>query len=168
MFLISEFAEARAVVEVLQVLKARGFEADQIDIFSTEPVELPPGLLDRPSRMSLVAVAGAATLCVVAIAFVAYTQHSFRLITGGMPIFSFWSTGVVFYELTMLGAIAATFLWFLWEGGLLQKNHTAPLPVPDSGRIYLRLECEKEQVGLAGECLYKAGAASVKRAEPQA
>ena len=167
MFLISEFGEAREVVEAIQVLKARGFDTAEIDIFSTEPVELPPGLLDRPSRMSLIAVAGAATLCLLAIAFVAYTQYNFRLITGGMPIFSFWATGVVFYEFTMLGAIAATFLWFLWEAGLLQKNHTAPLPAPDSGRIYLRLECDKEQVGLAGECLYKAGAASVKRAEPR-
>ena len=165
MFLISEFGEARAVVEAIQVLKARGFDTAEIDIFSTEPVDLPPGLLDRPSRMSLIAVAGAVTLCLLAIAFVAYTQYNFRLITGGMPIFSFWATGVVFYEFTLLGAIAATFLWFLWESGLLQKDHSAPLPAPDSGRIYLRLECDKEQVGLAGECLYKAGAASVKRAE---
>ncbi len=39
-----------------------------------------------------------------------------------MPIFSFWGTGVITYETTMLGAVLATFGWFLWESGLIRKR----------------------------------------------
>ena len=136
-------------------------------MFSSEPVELPPGVLDRESHMSLLAVAGAATLCLLAALFVYFTQHQFPLITGGMPIFSFWATGVIFYEFTMLGAISATFLFFLWESGLLRQapRKTGPVPDVDSGRIFLRVRCRPEQAAMAGECLYQAGAASVKKAE---
>ena len=63
--------------------------------------------------MSLAAVTGAITSCLLAIGFVYFTQHNYPLITGGMPLFSFWATGVVFYEMTMFGAIVTTFFWFL-------------------------------------------------------
>ena len=163
-YVIGEFREAKSVASAIEALKLKGLQTEALDVFSAEPVELPPGLLDRPSRMSLVAVGGAATLCLLAMAFVRYTQYDFPLITGGMPLFSFWATGVIFYEFTLLGAIASTFLMFLWESSLLRRG-APPIPVPDPGSICLRVHCEPDQVATAGECLYQAGAASVKRAE---
>ena len=79
--------------------------------------------------MSLGAVSGAVLLGLLTIGFVSYTQHNYPLVTGGMPIFSFWATGAVFYELTMLGAILTTFVWFLWESGVLRRQaklHLSP------------------------------------------
>ena len=52
MFLTAEFTDADSVVRAITALRAHGFTADQIDVFSTEPVELPHGVLDRPSHMS--------------------------------------------------------------------------------------------------------------------
>jgi IMP dehydrogenase/GMP reductase len=78
-----------------------------MDVFSEEPVEFRRGILDRPSHMSLVAVLGAIATGGLATAGVYAAQHNYRLITGGMPVFSFWGTGVITYETTMLGSVLA-------------------------------------------------------------
>ena len=162
MFLTGEFQDAESVAVAIEALKAKGIETSALDVFSTEPVEFAPGVLDRESRMSAGAVAGAVTLCLLSMGFVIYTQHDLRLVTGGMPLVSFWATGVIFYEMTMLGAIGATFVMLLWESGLLRRDKTAPVPAAEPGVIALRVQCEDEQVAAAGECLYRAGATRVE------
>ena len=150
MLLTGEFADREATATAVRALRAKGFDPEAIDLYSCEPLELEPGLLDRPSRMSLAAVGGGVTVCLLAVAFVSYTQTSYPLITGGMPIFSLWATGVIFYEMTMLGAIAATFLMFLWESGLLGRRAFPAPEALDAGRIYLRVRCELDQLAVAG------------------
>jgi hypothetical protein len=132
-------------------------------VFSTEPVELPAGVLERPSRMSLFAVLGAATLFLLATSFVWFTQHHYPLVTGGMPVFSFWATGVISYEMTMLGAIAATFLAMLWESGLLHRGDRTPAPAVEPGAVYLRVRCAPERMPETGEILYQTGALRVEK-----
>ncbi|HSU57909.1 MAG TPA: quinol:electron acceptor oxidoreductase subunit ActD, partial [Bryobacteraceae bacterium] len=118
MYLKGDFQERGSVIEALRALQADGFRAADLDVFSAEPLELPHGVLDRRSHMSLTVVTGAVTLCLLTIGFVYFTQYNYPLTTGGMPIFSFWATGVIFYELTMLGGIVTTLACFLWESGM--------------------------------------------------
>jgi Protein of unknown function (DUF3341) len=113
--------------------------------------------------MSLGVVAGAITFCLLAIGFVYFTQYNYPLITGGMPLFSFWATGVIFYEMTMLGAILTTFIWFLAESGLLRRNRKAPVPAVEPGMICVRLRCQPDQVDAAGGYLERAGATNVRK-----
>lgn len=169
MYLMSEFSEQTTLATAVVALKARGIAPEDMDIFSTEPVDLEHGVLDRPSRMSRYAILGGATLGLASVGFVYYAQHNYALITGGMPYFSLWATGVVHYEMTALGAVAATFLAFLWESGLLTRNKKAPAPSLEggSGHIYLRLRCEPGQVAAAAEYLYRAGAANVQKLEEE-
>lgn len=162
MVLIADFCDPQSVASAIRALKARGYVADEIDVFSTAPVELAEALLERPSRMSLVAVISAVVFCLSAIAFVHYTQHDYPIVTGSMPIFSWWSTGVIFYEFTMFGSISATFVMFLIESGLLKSRRSVPAPLLDEGRISLRLFCEAGDAVPAAECLYEAGAAKVE------
>jgi hypothetical protein len=159
MFLTAEFADAQSVARAIASLRAQDLTADQIDVFSTEPVELPDGLLDRPSHMSLTAVASAASFCLLAILFVRYAQYDYPVVTGGMPIFSWWSNGVIFYEFTMFGSITATFVMFLVESGLLKRR--APAPVLVAGRILLRVSCEENRSAVATESLQQAGATGI-------
>ena len=114
--------------------------------------------------MSLVAVLGAITLGSLATLFVRYAQHDYSLITGGMPIFSFWATGVITYEMTMLGSVLATFTWFLWESGLIRKrDKRAPVPRVEPGSICLRVRCGAERVERASEIMGGAGAIHIER-----
>lgn len=163
MFFAGNFLGRDAAVRALIDLKARGFTPDNIALFSDEPIEVPRGVLDRNSHMSLAAVIGAITSFVLVVGFVYYTQHDYPIVTGGMPIFSFWATGVVFYELTMLGAIVTTFFWFLRESGLLSGvRRRAPAPRVEPGVICLRVECKPDQADAIRHSLRAAGAEDVR------
>ncbi len=48
----------------------------------------------------------------------AYTQTAYPLVTGGMPIVTSWTNGIVVYEMTMLGAILTTLVTLLITAGL--------------------------------------------------
>lgn len=164
MHLIGEFREKDAVQRAIESLRASGIGPEDLDLFSEEPVELPRRVLNRPSRMSLVAVTGAILMGTLATTFVYWAQHNYKLITGGMPVFSFWATGVITYEMTMFGAIVSTFAWFLWESGLIRKrDRTAPVPEVAPESICLRVRCAKEQAGPASETMRRAGAIAVER-----
>ncbi|HEX4773709.1 MAG TPA: quinol:electron acceptor oxidoreductase subunit ActD [Bryobacteraceae bacterium] len=156
------FGDARErVLRALQELRERGFAARDVDVFSNEPLEIPRDVLERRSHMSFAAVTGAVLFCVLIIGFVSFTQYSYPLITGGMPLFSFWATGVVFYEITMLGAILTTFCWFLKEAGLLRRGRP-PAPDVEPGMICIRVRCRIEQSVAAQKSLEAAGATNIQ------
>lgn len=161
MILTGDFHQKEAAVRALEGLKAHGFGLDDLDLFSDEPLELPRGVLERPTRMSLAVVTGAITFCLLTVGFVYFTQYNYPLITGGMPLFSFWATGVIFYELTMLGAILTAFVWFLRESGLLRRGRKRPTPVIEPGMIYLRVHCGPNQRDEVTGLLNRAGANNV-------
>jgi hypothetical protein len=147
-------------------LRASGIAATDLDVFSEEPVEFPQGVLDRPSRMSAVSVLGAIMFGILATAFIRWMQYNYSLHTGGMPIFSFWATGVITFEMTMLGAIVSTFGWFLWESGLIRRPKLkAPVPDVDPGAVCLRVRCHGAEAALAAENMRKAGAVDVQEHE---
>lgn len=163
-FLTGDFREKERAADAIRQLRAAGIEPESLDLFSAEPVELARGVLDRPSRMSLVTVSAAVAFGLLATVFIRYTQHDYKLVTGGMPLFSFWATGVITYEMTMLGAIVATFAWFLRESGLIRRRgKDAPVPHVEPGVICLRVRCRDEQVVAAVDALRRHGAVQIER-----
>jgi hypothetical protein len=165
MLLTAEFGDVPSTAAAIRAFKARGYDARAIEMFSTEPVELPDGLLGQPSHMPLAAVTSALCFCGLAILFVYYTQHNYPLVTGGMPIFSWWATGVIFYEFTMFGAIFATFVMFLRESGLPRRLAKVPAQPLVEGRIYLRISCDPLSAPEITYCLSQAGALHITELE---
>ena len=161
MFLTGDFHQKEAALRALREMEGKGFGLDDLDVFSDEALEFPSGVLERPTRMSFAVVTGAITFCLLTVGFVYFTQYNYPLITGGMPLFSFWATGVVFYELTMLGAILTTFVWFLRESGLLRRGRKGPVPAIEPGLIYLRVRCSSNQTDEVTGILKRAGADNV-------
>jgi hypothetical protein len=163
-YLIGEFREKESVKAAIERLRAGGVTTDDLDVFSEEPVELPKRVLDRPSHMSLASVLGAITAGGLATAFIYWAQHNYKLVTGGMPIFSFWATGVITYEITMLGAIVTTFAVFLWESGLIRKrDKSAPVPEVAPESICLRVRVPAENAPRVTETMRRAGAIDIQR-----
>jgi hypothetical protein len=165
MYLAADFEEKESTIRALKNLKSKGFGPDDLDLYSDEPVELPRGVLDRPSRMSFIVVSGALTFLLLTISFVYFTQHNYPVVTGGMPLFSPWATGVVFYELTMLGAIVTTVIMFLKEGGLLRWKRPQAVPVIEPDVICLRVQCRSEQAANVREWLTAEGGRNVRTIE---
>lgn len=162
MFLAADFINSEAAAQAIVSLKTDGFKSDALAVFSDEPIEFHRNVLHRSSRMSLAAVTGAISFGLLAIGFVHFTQYDYPLVTGGMPIFSFWSTGVVFYELTMLGAIVTTFVWFLAESGLLSRGRSQPVPRIVPGIVCLRIVCATSQAEKVRSSLLSAGAENIR------
>ncbi len=163
-YLLSEFRDQSSLTTAIHSLRAAGVSPADLDIFSEEPIEFARGVLDRPSHMSLVSVLGAIALGTGATAFVWWSQNNYAVITGGMPVYSFWGTGVITYEMTMLGAVLATFGYFLWESGLIRKrDKTAPVPTVQPECICLRVRSASDDVTRPTELLREAGATSVEK-----
>src|SRR6185437_9948289 len=163
-YLLSEFRDKRSVAAAIDSLRKAGVADSDLDIFSEEPVEFTRGVLDRPSHMSLVSVLGAIALGGGGTTFIWWAQNNYAVVTGGMPVYSWWGTGVITYELTMLGAVLATFAWFLWESGLIRKrDKSAPVPVVSPECICLRVRSSGEDVTKPTALLKAAGATSIEK-----
>jgi Protein of unknown function (DUF3341) len=169
MYLSGDFYDRETTEQAILDLKANGLATEDLALFSHEPVELAPGVLERPSHMSFVVVTATVVFALLVVGFVYFTQYDYPLATGGMPLFSFWATGVVFYEMTMFGAIAATFCWFLIESGLVRRirgssRRWSP-PVLEAGTICLQIACRAEQVEAAARTLQADGAQNIRTSE---
>jgi hypothetical protein len=161
MLLSTAFSEPRAAAAAIEALSSEGFDKRSMDVFSTEPVEFEPGVLDRRSHMSVAAVAGAIVNTLLATVFMFWTQRDYPLVTGGMPLTSYWAVGVIVFEMAMAGAIAGTVAAFLWESGLLRRPRKQPVPKLRDDAVFLRLRCDEPRVTRARETLLSAGAAEV-------
>lgn len=143
MYLRAEFSDVEAAAAAVQTVSGAGVDKRDVEVFSARPVEFERGILDRPSRMSLLAVVSAVVVGSGATALMYYTQLDYPLITGGMPLNSGWATGVITFELTMLGAILGTVGVFLWESGLLRKNRS-PAPAIRDDVITMQVRCDQK------------------------
>ncbi len=162
MYLNAEFADSEAVTDAVRALGSMGLSNDQIELISGKPVDLEPGVLDRPSRMSLFAVLGALLSGGLTTAFIFYTQLDYPLVTGGMPLTSGWATGVITFEFTMAGAVLGTVLTFLWEGSLIHFWKRLPASPLQGNSIGVRVDCPDHLAGRAADLLRDSGAAAVE------
>lgn len=165
MYLNADFTNTKPIVAVVRALKSMGVSSDRIELITAKPIDLGPGILDRPSRMSLFAVLGGLLSGVLTTVFMFYTQLDYPLVTGGMPLTSGWATGVITFEFTMAGAVVGTVLTFLWESRLVYFWKDTPTPPSREQLIRLRVNSPDELVEQTDNLLRKSGAVSIMRVE---
>ena len=156
MKLKAEFTDAEAVETVIRALKRDGGTPEQIELFSSRPVEFKSGVLVRPSRMSLFAVVGAILNGSLATTFMYYTQLDYPLVTGGMPLTSGWATGVITFEMAMVGAIAGIMVALLREGRIFRQSKEAPKQMQE-GTVYLLVDCAESAAQRTKEIVQQNG-----------
>ena len=102
---------------------------------------------ESKSLMPWIAVAGGLIggTCGFTLAWYTQVAYPLPLITGGMPVVAPWPTGIVTYELTMMGAIVATLITLLvstrlpnWKPALYDPEDLAWQSVDWRGRSYRR------------------------------
>ena len=116
-----------------------GFQDRDIAVLSGEPYEeYGFGQRDHKTRMPWLAALGGLIGGLIGYWFVAFAQKSYPMISGGMPLVTKWSDGIITYELTMLGAILATLITLFvtaripdWKGGKLYD------PAISNGKILI-------------------------------
>lgn len=110
------FSDPHAADRGLKQLQTAGVGPENILVMSSEPFEeyeFAHG--HRRTAMPWIAALGGIVGGVGGYVLAWYTQVAYpsRIIAGGMPLVSKWPTGIVTYELTMLGAIVTTIITLL-------------------------------------------------------
>jgi hypothetical protein len=101
----------------------------QVVVFSSEPFD-GYDFADQHARTHLFQLAALGGLVGGACGYglTALTQRAYPLATGGMPIVSLWTNGIIVYEMGMLGAIIFTIVALLGSARL--PHFRAPLTDP--------------------------------------
>jgi Protein of unknown function (DUF3341) len=115
------------------------------------------------TRIFLLASLGGVFGALLGFWFTRFTQLAYPLATGGMPVVTSWTNGIIIYEMTMLGAIATTFITLLITAGLPKFGEKLSDPEIWHGKILVGVTnpSEKARVELEKQ-LRQAGAAVVK------
>lgn len=108
------FPDPASADRALHALRMAGVPHGKIVAMSSEPFdEYAFSKMDHPTAMPWVSVLGGVFGAVGGYLLATYTQIAYPIITGGMPLVAAWPTGIVTYELTMLGAVIATVIALL-------------------------------------------------------
>jgi hypothetical protein len=116
------FPDPRSADRGLKVLQLAGIRSENILVMSPEPFdEYEFARADRKTALPWIAALGGLMGGIGGYLLAWYTQVGYpsRIMTGGMPLVSKWPSGIVTYELTMLGAILATAITLLIAARLL-------------------------------------------------
>lgn len=164
-YIIGYFSNPRAAGEATHHLVERGFSHERISVLSSIPY---PGEAfathHRPSPIPFFSAVGGIIGLLNGLALGAGTAMLYPLITGGKPIVSWPTVGIIVYELTMLGAILLTVLAFFFFARLPRRLPRFHDPRVSEGGVVVAVPCRNEhRVAAAEEVLREAGADEVSR-----
>ncbi len=117
---ISVFDTRYEAVEALHELQRQGVPDSAITVMSSEPLHLETLALPK-TRIGGFAIIGGLLGAAFAIVLTVWTSRRVGLVTGGMPIVSWWAFGIIIFELTALGAILVTLGRMIVEARLLRR-----------------------------------------------
>ena len=128
---------ARRAIAALRGESSRlRFKPEEIVIMSSEPLEEEGfGWEEQRTPMPWIAVLGGLLGGTAGYSLAAFTQRTYPLPTGGMPIVSMYPSGIIMYELTMFGAIFATLVTLLISVGLPNWRKRLYDPEVTNGKI---------------------------------
>jgi hypothetical protein len=114
------FAEPEDARRAARQLLAAGCQPSDLTMMSSEPHLGSGELLTEPrrTRIPYFTLAGGALGAALGFALVYFTSHAYPVATGGMPLVPPFTTGIVMYEMTAMGAIFFALGRMLWEARL--------------------------------------------------
>ena len=116
--------DAIAAQRVVDALLSAGASREDITVISSEPFDRCEFAKSEKAVLKpWLVVLGATLGGTGGFLLVTQTSKSYPIVTGGMPIAPGWITGIITYELTMLGAILTTLLLLLLTAPLLRWKH---------------------------------------------
>jgi len=122
-------------------LRAAGVSGEAITVITSEPLEHHEFFeTDKSTWMWYIASFGGLVGLLFATWLTRMTELAWPLNTGNMPIVAWWPNLIIMFELTMLGAIAATIITLLVSGGLARRRQGIYDPEVSSGSILVGVE----------------------------
>jgi ActD protein len=148
----------------MNALQRAGISPKRIVVMSAEPFDdYSFSRMDHATAMPWLAAAGGVVGGTLGFLLALLTQESYPIVTGGMPILAAWPTGIVTYELTMLGAVFTTIVTLLVTTKLPSWKPKLYDPEVSNGKILIGvLEPSDEVRAEIENRLRGAGAAKIK------
>ncbi len=164
------FPDPASADRAVNALQAAGVSRGRIVVMASEPFDdYLFSKADRGTAMPWWAVLGGMVGGTSGFLLAVYTQEAYPLVTGGMPIIASWPTGIVTYELTMLGAVIATVITLLITTGLPKWGAKLYDPEISNGKILIGvLDPSDDARTELSDRLRGAGAEQVKVSAPGA
>jgi Protein of unknown function (DUF3341) len=164
------FPDPASADRALRALQEAGVSRDKIAVMSSEPFDdYSFSREEHATEMPWLAALGGVIGGACGFLLAAYTQKAYPLVTGGMPILAPWPTGIVTYELTMLGAVITTVITLLITARLPNWSEKLYDPEVSNGKILVGvLDSSQDAHAALGDRLRGAGAEQVKVTAPGA
>jgi len=116
------FATPQSAQRAFDELRRAGVAAGEILVMSSEPLEeFEFARQHHKTVMPWLAVTGAALGLTGAFLLTSLTQQAWPIVTGGMPIVSYFTNLIILFEMTMLGAVFATVLTLARTAGFFKR-----------------------------------------------
>jgi hypothetical protein len=135
------YRHGRDAQSAIDRLKTAGAAERDITVLSPEPREdLPFSHMHSRTHMWSFACLGGAIGFASATGLLLYGETSWPIVVGGLPIVAWWPNLIIQFELTMLGAIAATVITLLVSGELAISREGIYDAEVTSGNILVGVE----------------------------
>ena len=122
-------------------LRAAGVNDAEITVISAQPMEdFEFSHIGRETWIWYFATGGALLGLLFAVWLARFTQLDWAISTGNMPIVTWWTNLIILFELTMLGAIAATVITLIVSAGLARRRPVLYDPEVSDGKILVGVE----------------------------
>jgi hypothetical protein len=157
-------AAQRAVNALKSAGGSLGIGERQIVVVTAEPFD-GYDFSDEHSQthIFLLASIGGIAGAILGFLFTRFTQLSYPLNTGGMPIVTSWTNGIIIYEMTMLGAILSTLITLLVTARLPHFGESLSDPAIWHGKILVGVTDPPEKARPELEKYFRrAGSAEIK------
>ena len=136
---VEVFDTREEAMAVLRELEREGVPRSAITVMSSEPLHLESR--DEPkTRIPGFAIAGGLLGAAFAIVLTVWTSRRVGLVTGGMPIVSWWAFGIIVFELTALAAILVTLSRMIFEARLVRPTSAPADERVSQGKIVISIE----------------------------
>jgi Alternative complex III, ActD subunit len=148
----------------MNALRDAGVPKDKIVVMASEPFEeysFAQG--EQTSIMGWIAVGGGVLGGITGFSIAWIAQSVYPLVTGGMPILAPWPTGIVTYEVTMMGAVLVTVIALLIGGRIPDWSQKLYDPEISYGKVLIGvIDPSDESRASLEERLRRAGAEKIK------
>ena len=129
-----------ATERAVNALLAAGMPRSEIVVISSEPLKQYGFAESGRVQMPWLVACGAIVGGIGGFLLASLTQKSYAIATGGMPVVTVWTDGIITYELTMLGAILTTSVVFLLTAPLVHRTHFPYDPQVSKGKVLVGID----------------------------
>ena len=135
------YPDGQSAQQAFNRLRGIGFHEGDITVVMPHPMEeFEFGHLDKATWMWWFACLGGVIGMSAAFGLAWLTETSWKINVGGLPIFAWWPNLIIFFELTMLGAIVGTVVTLIVSALLPTRGQTLYDAEVTDGNILIGVE----------------------------